>query len=843
MTTPDPSTQDKRNSLANRPAPLTFGRELLDEVLRVARPAHTDPVTFVAELPPQVATFSDWPEWTLPELRAHLADSGVARPYSHQVATAEAAHAGEHVVVSTGTASGKSLGYQLPALSDLARFPRATALYLAPTKALGQDQLESLVQLVDAVPALRDIAPATYDGDTPPEARRFIREHSRWIVSNPDMLHLSILGRHAAWTRLLRNLRYVIVDECHSYRGVFGSNVALILRRLDRLARALGACPTFVLASATTSDPGEAASRLVGHPVSAVTEDGSPQGGRTVALWEPGLVPGSVGEQGAPVRRAAASDAARIMASLLRQGAHTISFVRSRAGAESLALRTKGLLSDAGGRVAPDGEGAGAGGAADPWGSDPGGPEPGASDPWGSDPLDLGLGAKEAADLAGRVAAYRAGYLASERRAIEKALGDGTIMGVASTSALELGVDISGLDAVISAGFPGTRASFWQQAGRAGRRGQGSLVVLVARDDPLDTYLVHHPEALLGKPVEATVTDPTNPVLLDGQLRCAVSEYPMTHADAEAWGAVPVLESLAERGLVRRRRAGWYPGVDEGDPHPEVDIRGTGGAQVAIVDGTSGKILGSIDTGRARTQVHPGALYLHMGESFVVDELDLVDNVAIVRPEDPGWSTSAREKVSLDLVAELEKLDAGPVQAALCEVEVTTQVVEFERRDRYGQVLEVAPLDLPPQTLFTKAVMYTVSPALLRAAGIAEADVPGSLHAAEHAAIGLLPLVATCDRWDIGGLSTDLHPDTGLPTVFVYDGYAGGAGFAERGFRRLAAWLSATRAAIESCECESGCPSCVQSPKCGNGNNPLDKAGAVRLLVEVAGCLSAAGAE
>ena len=311
----------------------------------------------------------------------------------------------------------------------------------------------------------------------------------------------------------------------------------------------------------------------------------------------------------------------------------------------------------------------------------------------------------------------------------------------------------------------------------------------------------------------------------------------MTHAEAEAWDAVGVLESLAERGLVRRRRAGWYPGVDEGDPHPEVDIRGTGGAQVTIVDGSDGRILGSIDTGRARTQVHPGALYLHMGESFVVDELDLVDNVAIVRPEDPEWTTSAREKVSLDLIDELETRDAGPVQASLCEVEVTTQVVEFERRDRYGQILEVAPLDLPPQTLVTKAVMYTVTPKLLRTAGIEEADVPGSLHAAEHAAIGLLPLVATCDRWDIGGLSTDLHPDTGLPTVFVYDGYAGGAGFAERGFRRLATWLAATREAISSCECESGCPSCVQSPKCGNGNNPLDKAGAVRLLQEVVGCL------
>lgn len=812
------------------PGSPTFGRELLDEVLAASQFPGGDPVTHVAELPPSSAVIEQWPTWALPELVEHWKQHGIVAPYAHQVQVAEHARAGQDVVVCTGTASGKSLGYQLPALTDLARSPRATCLYLAPTKALGQDQLESLARLVDAVPALGDIIPATYDGDTPTEARRFIRERSRWIVSNPDMLHLSILGRHTAWTRLLRNLHYIVVDECHSYRGVFGSNVALILRRLDRLARSLGASPTFVLASATTADPAAAASRLVGREVVAVTEDGSPQGGRTVALWEPGLMPGTLGENGAPLRRPASADAAQIMASLLRQGARTITFVRSRAGAESLALRTKELLVDGRRGFLPD--------------RDASVPATAVEDPWGSDPVPAGgVTAPSAADvdLAGRVAAYRAGYLASERRALEKALGDGTLMGVASTSALELGVDISGLDAVVSAGFPGTRASFWQQAGRAGRRGQGSLVVLVARDDPLDTYLVHHPAALLGRPVEATVTDPTNPVLLDGQLRCAVAEYPMTHAEAEAWQAVPVLESLAARGLVRRRRAGWYPGVDEGDPHPEVDIRGTGGAQVMIVDGTDGRILGTIDTGRARTQVHPGALYLHMGESYVVDDLDLEDKVAIVRPEDPGWTTTAREQISLDVLEELETLDAGPVQAALCQVEVTTQVVEYERRNRRGEILEVAPLDLPPTTLVTKAVLYTVTDRLLRTAGIAAADVPGALHAAEHAAIGLLPLVATCDRWDIGGLSTDLHPDTGLPSVFVYDGYAGGAGFAERGFRMLATWLAATGAAIESCECESGCPSCVQSPKCGNGNDPLDKAGALALLREVVGCLRAAG--
>lgn len=794
----------------------SFGRELLADVLATISSSGHTPVTHIADLEPRPARTAPWPQWSFAPMVEHLRADGITAPYTHQVATAEHAYAGRHVVVCTGTASGKSLGYQLPALSVLATAPRATVLYLAPTKALGHDQLDALSRLVAAVRELADIAPASYDGDTPTDARRFIREQSRWIVSNPDMLHVSILGRHRMWLRFLRNLRFVIVDECHSYRGVFGSNVALIMRRLDRLARSLGAHPTFVLASATTADPAAAASRLIGHDVVAVTDDGSPHGGRTVALWEPGIVPGLAGEHGAPVRRAAGTDAARIMAALLRQGARTITFVRSRAGAEALALHTKELLVDA-----------------------PSGSSPDAPTTAGAHPPQPPTAATDLAstDLASRVSAYRAGYLAEERRALERALADGTLMGVASTSALELGVDISGLDAVISAGFPGTRASFWQQAGRAGRRGQGSLVVLVARDDPLDTYLVHHPEALLGRPVEATVTDPSNPVLLAGQLRCAVAEMPMSHTEAHAWGAVEVLADLAQRGLVRRRRGGWYPGVDDHDPHPDIDIRGTGGAHVTIVDSSDGRILGTIDSVRARTQVHPGALYLHMGESYVVDELDLDDLVALVRCDDPGWTTTAREHISLDLIAERESLDAGPVHAALCEVEVTTEVVEYEKRNRHGEVLEVAPLDLPPTTLRTTAVMYTVTERLLRTAAIVAADVPGALHAAEHAAIGLLPLVATCDRWDIGGLSTAHHPDTGLPSVFVYDGYCGGAGFAERGFRQLPTWLAATADAIAACECESGCPSCVQSPKCGNGNDPLDKAAAVVLLREVVGCL------
>lgn len=770
----------------------TYGCELLGHLLETL-PRDRSPLTHAADLPARQARFDPWPEWAHPGLVDVLRERGLERPWAHQAATAEHAYAGRDVVVATGTASGKSLGYQLPALSALAADRNACVLYLAPTKALGQDQLASVISLVDEVSDLAHVAPASYDGDTPTDARRFIRENARWIVTNPDMLHLSVLGRSRQWTRILRGLRFVVVDECHSYRGVFGSNVALVLRRLDRLARALGADPTYVLASATTSDPGAAATTLIGRECVEVTDDASPQGGRTVALWEPPLMEGLAGENGAPVRRPAPVEASGLMAGLVAEGARTLTFVRSRAGAESTALRAREQLIS-----------------------------------------EHGMRGRE---LAGRIAAYRAGYLADDRRQLERGLAEGDLVGVASTSALELGVDISGLDAVVSAGFPGTIASFWQQAGRAGRRGQGALVVLVARDDPLDTYLVHHPEALLGRPVEATVTDPRNPVLLAGQLRCAVSERPMTHAEAEQWGGTAVLEALAADGLVRRRPAGWYPAADDHAPHAEVDIRGSGGAEVVIVDAVDGRMLGTIDAVRARSQVHPGAVYLHQGESFVVDELDLDDGLALCHPEEPEWTTSAREQVSIDLVETLETVEAGPVTLSWAEVEVTTRVTGYQRRLRGGEILDVPPLDLPATTLATRAVVYTVTPQLLRVAGLEEADWPGALHAAEHAAIGLLPLVATCDRWDIGGVSTALHADTGLPTVFVYDGYAGGAGFAERGFRRAAPWLRATLESIRACGCESGCPSCIQSPKCGNGNDPLSKQGAVTLLTEVVGQL------
>lgn len=765
-----------------------FGRDLLACAVEGTE-AGEKPLRHVADLPPRQARPRSWPRWADPDVVRAFHDRGITEPWSHQLEAANLAHDGRHVVLSTGTASGKSLAYQLPILTAFATDPRARALYLSPTKALGHDQLRTAQALTDAVDSLGSVAPSAYDGDSPSEVRRFARERSRWIFSNPDMIHLSLLRNHARWAVFLRNLRYIVVDECHYYRGVFGSNVAMVLRRLLRLCTRYSAnhsMPTVIFASATTASPAATASELIGQAVQEVTEDGSPQGARTVALWEPALLTDFVGENGAPVRRSAGAEAARVMADLIAEGARTLTFVRSRRGAELTALSARTRLED----VAPE--------------------------------------------LTQRVASYRAGYLAEDRRRLERALAEGDLRGLASTNALELGVDIAGLDAVVLAGFPGTVTSFWQQAGRSGRRGQGALIVLIARDDPLDTYLVHHPEALLDKPIERVVIDPGNPYVLGPQLLCAATELPLTDAEVRAWNAEAVADTLVDDGLLRRRPSGYFPSPGL-DPHPAVDIRGSSGGQIAIVETETGRLLGSADAGRAPATVHPGAVYLHQGESYVVDSLDFEDGVAFVHADDPGYTTFARELTDITVTGPGERKSFGPVTIGLVPVSVSNTVIGYLRRELTGEVIDFVELEMPTRTLDTKAVMCTITPEAMKDNDVEPLRIPGALHAAEHAAIGLLPLVASCDRGDIGGLSTAVGPMDGLPTIFVYDGYPGGAGFADRGYHQIATWWGATAAAIEACECRQGCPSCVQSPKCGNGNDPLDKMGAIRVLRLVLG--------
>lgn len=772
--------------MAGRAIPLAAGPAHLEPLVErlLAAPGRAERVLHAHVVPARPGVTAPWPAWADADVVAGLRAAGVPAPWRHQVEAAEHARAGRHVVVATGTASGKSLAYLLPALTAVAEGTRApngrgaTVLYLSPTKALAADQLAAVDAL--GVPGVRA---ATYDGDTPLDERRWVRDHAAYVLTNPDMLHRSLLPGHARWSGFLRSLRYVVLDECHHYRGLFGSHVAAVVTRLRRVAARYGADPVFVLASATAADPAVNAQRLVGAPVVAVDEDTSRRGSTRFLLWEPPLLPGG-GENGAPTRRSVTAETADLLTDLVTDGVRTLAFVRSRRGAEGVAMTARRLLAEV-------------------------------------DP-----------DLPDRVAAYRSGYLPEERRALERDLRSGALLGVASTNALELGVDVAGLDAVLVAGWPGTRASLWQQVGRAGRAGEDALAVLLARDDPLDTYVVHHPETLFGRPVEATVLDPDNPYVLAPHLCAAAAELPLTPDDLPAFGssAPGVLDQLVADGMLRQRPNGWF--WTRTDRACDLaDLRGTGGEPVRVVEAATGRVLGTVDAAASHHTVHTGAVYVHQGRTFVVEDLDLAGHVALVREDDPDWTTQARDVTDVVVLSEQRSADWGPVRLVLGTVEVTGRVTSYLRRQvPSGTVLGEEPLDLPARTLRTTSVWWTLPPSLLASYGIEAADVPGAAHAAEHAAIGLLPLVATCDRWDVGGLSTDRHPDTGLPTIFVHDAHPGGAGFAERGWDAARTWLTATREAIVGCECETGCPSCVQSPKCGNGNEPLDKAGAVRLL-------------
>jgi DEAD/DEAH box helicase domain-containing protein len=743
-----------------------------------------DRLTHLEVLPARPGSHGEWPLWLPPSLVAAWSALGIDRPWSHQVEAATAAYAGEHVVLSTGTASGKSLGYLMPALTAIlgTRKPRnlrgATVLYVSPTKALAQDQLASLRAL--GIPGL---AATTHDGDSPREQRDWARDHGEYLLTNPDMLHHSMLPGHARWSKFFSLLQYVVIDEAHHYRGVFGAHVAQIIRRLRRVCALYGASPTFVLASATVASPAESAGRLIGMPVTAISADGSARGSVALALWEPPFM-SYAGENGAPVRRSASAEVSDLLTDLVIEGVRTLAFVRSRRGAEAVAMTAKRLLSEV-------------------------------------DPA-----------LAERVAAYRGGYLPEDRRELEAALRRGDLLGLAATNALELGIDIAGLDAVLLAGFPGTRAALWQQVGRAGRSGQDALGVFVARDDPLDTYLVTHPEALIGKPVEANVFDPDNPYVLGPHLCAAAYESPLTETDLDLFGPASLagVHALEAAGLLRRRTAGWY-WTDRRRASDLADIRSSGGPPVRLVEAVTGRLLGTVDGSASHGTAHAGAVYLHQGETYLVLSLDLDEGVAVVEAAEPDYTTSAREVTDIEITGELTHEPWGAARLSFGSVRVTHQVVSFlRRRVPSGEVLGEEPLDLPERILETKAVWWTIPQAVIEDAGLLTQDLPGAAHAAEHASIGMLPLFATCDRWDIGGVSTALHPDTGQLTVFVYDGHPGGAGFSERGFRAAREWLTATREAIASCRCEDGCPSCVQSPKCGNGTNPLDKNQAVALL-------------
>jgi DEAD/DEAH box helicase domain-containing protein len=733
----------------------------------------------VREFPARQPELRPFPGW-IPELvRDRLELIGVRGLYPHQAEGLEVLAADRNLVMATGTASGKTLVYNLAFAAEAVERPTSTALYLFPTKALARDQVRAVRAL-----KLPQLKAAVYDGDTPRAERPLIRKNANLVMTNPDMLHLALLADHARWADFLFRLSLVVVDEAHVCRGVFGSHVAMALRRLRRMIAHYGGSPRWMLASATIGNPDELAARLTGLEFSAVVEDAAPSGEKLFALWNPPIV-----DEDSGTRRSALAEAAGLVSRLVQQDVRTIGFARSRRGAELLAEFARRDVGDAQKRT--------------------------------------------------KIKAYRAGYLAEDRRKIERELADGDLLAVASTSALELGIDIGSLDAAVLTGYPGTRASMWQQAGRAGRRDTDSLAMLVAQNDPLDQYLVHHPDDLFDKPPEAAVIDPTNPYVLEPHLRCAARESPLRDDELGFFGeevnVSAAVSRMEERGELVRRRDSWN---DRGrdDPHRSVDIRAGAGHIYSIVIGDTGELLGTADEHRAYGTLHPGAVYLHQGDQYLVDELDLVRRVAVVHEADPDFYTQSRDTTDIEIVDVLEEGTTGDTAAYFGTVRVTNQVVGYAQKlVATNDVIDEIPLALPPQHLETRAVWWTIEQGVIDRAAVSRRTLPGAVHAAEHAAIGLLPLVATCDRWDVGGVSTPLHLDTGLCTIFIYDGYPGGAGITERGFRTADRWLTATLEAIKQCSCSRGCPSCVQSPKCGNGNEPLDKHGAAALLAAILG--------
>jgi DEAD/DEAH box helicase domain-containing protein len=721
-------------------------------------------VAYVGGEPARPPRFAPIPEGLHPKVAEALAARGIEQLFTHQADAWDAAQRREHLVVATGTASGKTLAFNLPVLDALARQPKTRALYLYPTKALAQDQIRSLTELKP--PAIK---PAIYDGDTESSRRWQIRKWSNLILTNPDMLHVGVLPHHDRWGDVLHNLRYVVVDEAHVYRGVFGSHVGNVLRRLRRLARIYGADPQFLLASATIANPGELARRLLGVEATTIEQDGAPKAERTILLWNPPLTDEELG-----LRASALGEAARLMASLVERGVRTLCFAKSRKSAELIHRFTAQRLGDA-----------------------------------------------------TRLSPYRAGYTPAQRREIERRLVEGDLLGVSATNALELGIDVGLLDAVVCVGFPGTVASLRQQWGRAGRRGHG-LAAMVATEDALDQFFMRDPESLLDRRVEAAILDHANPRVLDGHVRSAAFEAPLDEKDTETLGP-EALERAAQLPDLRRKDNGFvWAGRDY--PAGRFGLRSATPDSFTVVDVSTGSLLGLVELERAYSTVHQGAVYLHLGESYRVAELDLENRTALVEPYTGDEYTQAKKDTMTAIVEPLREERRLGLDLTFGRVVVTEQVVAYQRK-RIGdnETIETLPLDLPETDFETEAIWFVPEEEMLE--GLTDITrLLGALHAAEHAMIAILPLWAMCDRWDIGGLSTNLHFQTGRPTIFVYDGHAGGVGINERGFDVFEGWVADTARLLEGCPCDHGCPSCVQSPKCGNLNEPLDKGGALQLL-------------
>lgn len=706
-------------------------------------------------------------------IRRTLEERGLSGLYSHQALATDHIRAGHSVVVATPTASGKSLIYNLPVLERHLRDSEARALYLFPLKALAQDQLAGLQRLVSGWPGEARPTAALYDGDTSDHFRRKIRRDPPTVlISNPEMLHLALLPHHEQWAPFLAGLSHIVVDEAHTYRGVFGAHMAGVFRRLNRLAAHYGATPSYVFCTATVGNPGELAASLSGldllsgrQPPVVVDQSGAPQGARHYVFLDPDQSP--------------ATAAIDLLRAALARKLRTIVYCRSRRMTELVSLWAGSL-----------------------------------SGPW-----------------AGRISAYRAGFLPEERRRIEARMASGELLAVVSTSALELGIDIGGLDVCILVGYPGTIMSTLQRGGRVGRAQQESAVVLVAGEDALDQYFMSHPEDFFSRPAEKAVVNPWNEVILARHLECAAAELPLSARDP--WlapaPAREALRALAGQGRLLLSADGSQWLAARKRPQRLVDLRGTG--RSFVIEDSEGTVIGSVDGFRAWRETHAGAVYLHRGRSYVIEEMDPAAGRVRARQAKVDWFTRVRGHKSTDILEELERRPLGRGVVCRGRLRIIDTITGYEKRStRDNRLLTIVPLEAPPQVFETEGLWYVIPESCRQRLEEDFVHFMGSIHACEHTAIGMLPLLVMADRNDFGGISIPLHPQTGLACVFIYDGLPGGAGLTRQAFGHARELLEVCAAVIAACPCEDGCPSCVHSPKCGSGNRPISKAGALRLI-------------
>jgi DEAD/DEAH box helicase domain-containing protein len=729
-------------------------------------------ISHIERLPAQKAKYKKIVPPLPAEIEERLSVLGIKKLYSHQVAAIKLVRKEKNVIIVTGTASGKSLCYNLPVMERKLADPKSHALYIYPTKALAQDQLRMLKEL--HFPGIV----GTYDGDTPLKQRRYLRNQASIILTNPDMLHYGILPHHKRWANFFHHLEFIVIDEAHALRGVFGSNVALIIRRLRRLVyKYRQKEPVFILCSATIANPGELATTLTGLKFEVVSENGAPQGEKIFILWEPPTTAGK--------RRSSNIEAAFLLSFLAKLGLRTIAFCKSRKVAELLLRYTHQLL-------------------------------------------------KDQPALQRRLSSYRAGYLPEERRQIEAKLARGELLGVSTTTALELGIDIGSLDAAILNGFPGTIASTWQQAGRAGRKQQTSIAVLIAADDPLDQYYIKNPSYFFGKSFEAAIIDPKNQRILEGHLTCAAYEAPITLADTRFFDDLaPLLAQLTKKQLLVERKEKWFK-KKPGFPAKQINVRSISQDLFSIINQKTGELLATTDSNRAFFEIHPGAIYLHQGECYLVKKLHLDKKIALVEKTEVEYYTEPREETEIAILDQTKSRKIEQTTLNFGYVSVTSHITAYQKRHQFsGETLATKELNLPPQHFKTEAIWLIIPDQVIKETPLDNYQLAGAIHAIEHAAIALLPAFVMCDRWDVGGVSTPYHNQTGEATIFIYDGYEEGIGISERAFEIAESHLTSTLKAITFCKCENGCPSCIQSPKCGNWNEPLDKKAAIKLLKNI----------